>query len=74
MLDAMGDVVAQDFLLDPAQRRLCRCYLRHHVDAIAIVLHHSGEAADLAFNSFQSPQTRGLDLCAHSDHIPPWGI
>jgi hypothetical protein len=57
MLDAMGDMVAQDFLLDPAQRRLRRGDLGHHIDAIAIVLHHSGEAADLAFNSFQSPQT-----------------
>jgi hypothetical protein len=57
MLDAMGDMVAQDFLLDSAQRRLRRGDLGHHIDAIAIVLHHSGEAADLAFNSFQSPQT-----------------
>ena len=55
MLDSMGDMVAQDFLLDPAQRGLCRRDLRHHVDAIAIVLHHSGEATDLALNSFQPP-------------------
>jgi hypothetical protein len=33
VLDAMGDMVAQDFLLDLAQRRPCRRDLRDDVDA-----------------------------------------
>ncbi len=74
MLDAMGDMVAQDFLLDPAQCCLRRRDLRHHVDAITVVLDHPGEAADLAFNSFQPFQAGGLDLGAHWVHIPPQGI
>jgi hypothetical protein len=71
MLDAMGDVVAQDFLLDPTQRCLRRRDLRHHVDAIAVILDHSGQATDLALNSFQPFQAGGLDLGAHPVHIPP---
>jgi P-type Cu+ transporter len=74
VLDAMGDMVAQDFLLDPAKCRLGRRDLGHHVDAIAVVLDHSGETADLAFNSFQPFQAGGLDFGAHQDHIPPRGI
>ena len=51
--DAMGDVVAQDFLLDPAQRRAHRGDLRHDVDAIALVLDHAGEAAHLALDAVE---------------------
>ena len=74
MLDTMGDVVAQYFLLDPAQRRFRRRDLRHHVDAIAVVLDHSGQPANLTFDSFQPFQARGLDLGTHPAHIPPQGI
>jgi P-type Cu+ transporter len=74
MLDAMGDVVAQNFLLDPAQCGFRRRDLRHHVDAIAVVLDHPGKTADLAFNSLQPFQAGRLDLAAHMPHIPPQGI
>src|SRR5712671_5543504 len=71
MLDAVGDVVAQDFLLDPAQRGFCRRDLRHHVDAIAVVRDHPGETADLALNSLQPFQAGRLDLVAHMPIYPP---
>src|SRR5882757_8125597 len=70
VLDAMGDMVAQDFLLDPAQRRPRRRDLGDDVDAVAIVLDHAGEAADLALYPVQPFQNGGLDLCAHAPNIP----
>src|SRR5882757_6051351 len=74
VLDAMGDMVAQDFLLDPAQRRPRRRDLRDDVDAVAVVLHHAGEAANLALYPVQPFQDGSLDLLAHAPNIPPQGI
>ena len=48
MLDAVRDMVAQDFLLDPAQGGARRRNLRDHVNAITVILDHAGEAANLA--------------------------
>src|SRR5688572_25278078 len=48
-LDAMGDVLAQNLFLDPAQRRAHGRDLRDDVDAVAVLVHHAGEAAHLAF-------------------------
>ena len=53
VLDAMRHVIAQDFLLDPAQRRAHRADLRHDVDAVAVVLDHAGKPAHLAFDALQ---------------------
>ena len=58
VLDAMGDVVAQDLLLDAAQRGAHRGDLRHDVDAVAVLLDHAGEAAHLAFDAAQPLQAR----------------
>src|SRR4030081_1948984 len=74
VLDAMGDVVAQDLLLDPAQRRPRRGDLRDDVDAVAAGLDHAGEAANLALHPVQPFQDGSLDLCAHAPNIPPQGI
>ena len=71
VLDAMGDVIAQDFLLDPAQRRARGRDLGDDVDAVAIVFHHAGEAADLALYPVQPFHDGSLDLCAHAPNIPP---
>src|SRR5712671_4716967 len=71
VLDAMGDMVAQDFLLDPAQRRPRRPDLGDDVDAVAVVLDHTGEAADLARYPVQPFQDGSLDLRAHVPNIPP---
>ncbi len=71
MLDAMGDMVAQDLLLDAAECRFCRRDLRDDVDAIAVVLDHARQPADLALDSFKPFKAGRLDLLAHSRHIPP---
>src|ERR1043166_1299007 len=53
VLDAMRDMIAQDFLLDPAQRGARRRDLSHHVDAITVILDHAGKTADLALDPVQ---------------------
>ena len=74
MLDAVCDVVAQDFFLDTPQR-CTRCGdLRHDVDAITIVIHHASDPADLAFDPVQALETGRLDVFSHMFHIPPEGI
>ncbi len=74
VLDAMGDVVAQDFLLDPAQRGAHRADLRHDVDAVALVLDHAGEPAHLALDAVEPLERRRLAVLAHAVYIPPRGI
>ncbi len=73
MLDAMRDVIAQDLLFDTTQRRAGRCDLRHDVDAIAIILDHAREPANLALDPFQPFQARRLDFLAHDALYTPVG-
>src|SRR5262245_61633041 len=72
--DAMPDMVAQHLLLDLAQRGTHRADLGHDVDAVAILIDHAREPADLAFDPFQAFQRRGLGLLSHTSYIPPRGI
>jgi hypothetical protein len=50
MVDAMGNMIAQNFLFDPAQPCPHRRDLRDNVDAVPVVLDHFGEAAHLPLN------------------------
>src|ERR1700704_1708399 len=50
VLDAVSHVVAEDFLLEPAQGRPHRRDLRHDVDAIAVFFHHARQSAHLALD------------------------
>lgn len=54
MLDAMRDVVAQDFFLNTSQGCARGGDLRDHINAIAVVLDHTGEAANLALDPFEA--------------------
>src|ERR1043166_9928895 len=74
VLDAMGDVVAQDFLLGAAQRRAYRRDLRDDVDAVAVVFDHAGEPPHLPLDALQALEARRLDVLAHGGYIPPTGI
>src|SRR5947208_16609236 len=70
VLDAMGDMIAKDFLLDPAQRRPRRGDLGDDVDAVTVALDHAGEAANLSLDPVQPFQDGSLDLGAHAPNIP----
>lgn len=54
MLDAMRDMVAQDFLFHTPERGARRSDLRDHINAIAVVLNHTGKAADLTLDPFEA--------------------
>ena len=74
MLDAMGDVIAQDLLLEAPQRGAHRRNLRDDVDAIAILIDHARDAAHLALDPVQALGAGRLDVFAHARYIPPQGI
>ena len=74
VLDAMGDVILQHLLLDPAQRGAHRRDLRDDVDAVAVLLDHLRQAADLALDPAQPFLTGCLDVFPHAAYIPPQGI
>ena len=66
VLDTVGDVITQNFLLDASQ---CRAYggdLRDDIDAVAIILDHAGEAADLTFDAAQALQAGGFRAFRHA--------
>lgn len=54
MLHAMRDMIAQDLFLDPPQCSSRRGDLRDDINAVAIVVDHTGEAAYLAFDPFKA--------------------
>src|SRR5262249_46248505 len=60
VLDAVADMVAQDLLLDAAQRGAHRGNLGDHVDAVAVLLDHAGEPTHLAFDALETFEDGGL--------------
>jgi hypothetical protein len=50
VLDAVLNMVLEDFLLDPPQRGAHRRDLRDDVDAIAVALDHASDSAHLALD------------------------
>ena len=73
-VDAMRDVVAQDFLLDAAQRRAHRADLRDDVDAVAVVLDHAREAAHLALDAVEPFPSVAVLLFFAMRSIYPLGV
>jgi hypothetical protein len=74
VLHAVGDVIAQHFLLQAPQSRADRRNLRHNVDAVAILLDHAGNATHLTLYSVQALGACFLDVLSHAPYIPPGGI
>ena len=67
-------LIAQHFLLDTPQCRPDRRYLGDDVDAVAILVDHFREPADLALDPVETFLTGCLDVLAHAPYIPPRGI
>src|SRR4051812_29848889 len=74
MLDAMGDVVLQNLFLDPAQRGAHRRDLRDDIDAVAVLLDHFREAANLALDPAEAFSHRCLAVPVHEVYIPLPGM
>src|SRR5262249_38625470 len=69
VLDAVGDVIAQDLTLDLAQGGDAGLALGHDVDAIAVVLDHLGEAANLAFHPIEARFDGFFRRVLHGRHV-----
>src|SRR5579863_4791670 len=65
VLDAIGDVIAQNFFLSASQRSADCRNLRNDVDAIPILFDHARETAHLALDSVEPFKRRLLDVVAH---------
>ncbi len=70
MLDAVTHVIAKDFLLDASQCGTHGGNLRYDIDAVAVLVNHSGKPAHLPFNSGQAFPGCILDVVAHVEYIP----
>ena len=74
VFDAMRDVIPQHLLLDTPQRRPHRRYLGDDVDAVAVLVDHPGQAADLALDPAEAFLTGCLDVFSHTAYIPLQGM
>ena len=62
VLDAMVDLVFQDFFFRSPEGRTDGRNLGDDVDAIAIVFQHFGDSANLTLDAVETPQRRGFRL------------
>ena len=74
ILDAVRDMIAQDFLLGTPQCGAHSRNLRNDVNAVAIFSDHARKAANLPLDSVQPLDARCLDALAHESYIPQVGI
>jgi P-type Cu+ transporter len=70
VLDAMRDMVGENFFLRATQRGAHRGELRDHIDAIAVPLDHAREPAHLAFDAIEALEHRRLGIRSHAVYIP----
>ncbi len=56
----MADVISQHVFLDAPERRPHGRDLRHDIDAVAILLHHAGQAAHLTFDARETFEAGGF--------------
>ena len=70
----MRHVIPQDLFLDTAKRGPHGRYLGHDVDAVAVLVDHFGQAADLALDPAEALLTGCLDVFSHAAYIPLQGI
>jgi hypothetical protein len=63
MLDAMSDVILDDLVFDACERGTNSRNLNQYVDAVAIVIDHPRDAADLTFDTVQPLQTALFGFC-----------
>src|SRR3981189_2998567 len=70
----MRHVISEHFFLDAPERGAHGRDLRDDIDAIAVLVDHLGQAADLALDPAQAFLTGCLDVFAHALYIPLQGM
>lgn len=73
MLDAGFDMVFEHHAFDPAERSAHRLNLCHDVDAVAVLFHHAGDAAHLAFDPGEAGETTSSGGISHGLTLIPQG-
>src|ERR1700682_3867207 len=74
IVDAMRHVTPEHFFLDTPERGTHGRYLRDDIDAIAVLVDHLGQAANLALDPAQTFLTGCLDVFSHVAYIPLQGM
>jgi hypothetical protein len=74
VFDAMRHVILQNLFFDAPQRGPHRRDLGDDVDAVAVLLNHFGQAADLALDPAEAFLTGCLDVFSHAAYIPLQGM
>src|SRR5207342_3164153 len=70
---AVLQVIAQRLLLDAVERSAHGADLRQHVDAVAILLDHAGDAAHLALDAAEPGELGFLQSLIHALNYTPVG-
>src|SRR5438045_2409710 len=70
----MRDVILQHLFLDASKRGAHGRDLRHDIDAVAVLIHHLRQAADLALDAAEAFLTGCLDVFSHAAYIPLQGM
>ena len=66
VLNAMADMIAEDFFFGAAKCCSSRQYLRHNIYAVAVLRNHSGQAPDLALDAAEPFKNGGFCFNLHS--------
>jgi hypothetical protein len=74
MFDAMRHVIPQHLLFNATERGPDSGYLSDDVDAVAVLVDHLGQAADLALDPAETLLTGCLDVFSHAAYIPLQGM
>jgi len=74
ILNAVADMITQDFLFHPIESGANRADLRDDIDAVAIFIDHFRKAAHLSLDAVEAFSATGLDVVSHVAYIPPQGI
>src|SRR5438045_9061313 len=67
-------MISEHFFLDAAERGAHRRDLRDDIDAIAVLVDHFGQAANLALDPAQAFLAGCLDVFSHMAYIPLQGM
>jgi hypothetical protein len=67
-------VIPQNFFLNAAERGAHGRDLGDDIDTVAVLIHHFGQAANLALDAAETLLTGCLDVFSHATYIPLQGI
>jgi len=70
----MGHVVAENFLFETPQGGTRSSNLSYDINAVSILLDHSGQSSDLPLDTSEALSARRLDVISHPGYIPLLGI